>query len=98
MNIHKQTKISNPIIQILVLRYSSEKTACLKLVFSCEIVDSTAVELDSSVFWVILRHEVVLNRRFGSSYRYHLQESSLTLEDGNDSISRNVGFKPPHTA
>ena len=42
------------------------------------------VELNSSVFWVITRREVVGNRRLGSTYRSHLQGSSspiLTLED-----------------
>jgi hypothetical protein len=35
-----------------------------------------AVELNSSVFWVIRRHTVVWNRRFGTTYQPHLQGSS----------------------
>ena len=34
---------------------------------------SAVVELNFFVFWVITRREVVLNRRFGITYRSHLQ-------------------------
>ena len=39
---------------------------------------SAAVEADSSVFWVLTRHKGVWHRRFGTTYRSHLQESSLS--------------------
>jgi len=46
---------------------------------------------------------VILYRRFGTTYRSHFQGSSwsssfldfLTLEDGDERLSRNVGRKLP---
>jgi hypothetical protein len=41
------------------------------------------------------RRLVVCCRRFGTTYRSRLQESSFILEDGTDRLSRNVGNKLP---
>ena len=38
---------------------------------------SVTVELNSSVFWVIMQHNWFQNRGFGTTYLSHLQESSL---------------------
>jgi hypothetical protein len=48
--------------------------------------------LNSSVFWVITRRRLVKHRRFGTTYRSHLQGSSvfflghLILEDGTRQV------------
>ena len=52
--------------------------------------------LRNALFWVItLRILVIPCRRFGTTYRSHLQrsrtQSSFTIEDGTDRLSRNVG-------
>jgi hypothetical protein len=55
--------------------------------------------LTSAPFWDIKqRRVVILYRRFGTTYRPHLQGSKslrhvdvLTLEDGADRLSRNAG-------
>jgi hypothetical protein len=60
--------------------------------------------LNSSVFYVITRRTLVLNRRFGTTYRSHLQGLScpssfsavLSLEDRTHRWSRNVSFNPPY--
>jgi hypothetical protein len=36
------------------------------------------LELNSPVFWIITQREVVCNRRFGTTYRSHLQELSCS--------------------
>jgi hypothetical protein len=73
-------------------------------VSKCASVESEQVYLytahlngwfQASVFWVITLREVVWNRRFGTTYRPHLQGSSfflesLTLEIGTDRFFRNV--------
>jgi hypothetical protein len=47
----------------------------------------------SELFWGITQRQVIiLYRRFGTTYRSHIQGSNfLTLEDGTDTLSRNVG-------
>jgi hypothetical protein len=51
----------------------------------------------TAILWDITqRRVVILYRRFGTTYRYHLQGSTLflaflTLKDGTDTLSRNVG-------
>jgi hypothetical protein len=59
----------------------------------------------SALFWGITQRRVVIvYRRFGTTYRSHLQRSRspslglldrvldfLTVEDGTDKLSRNVG-------
>jgi hypothetical protein len=61
------------------------------------LFQASAAMLMTSVFWVITRRRVVIvYRRFGTTYRSHLQGSKfrvgiLTLEDGTDTLSRNVG-------
>jgi hypothetical protein len=54
---------------------------------------SAAMLMRSALFWGIRQRRVVtLYRHFGTTYRYHLQEQYfLTLEDGTDTLSRNVG-------
>jgi len=58
-----------------------------------------------NIFWVItLRVVVIYYRRFGTTYRSCPQGSRILepiilapIEDGTDSLSRNVGKKaPPH--
>jgi hypothetical protein len=59
----------------------------------------------SALFWDITQRKVViLYRRFGTTYRSHLQGSShirrilvgfLDLEDGTDILYRNVGIELP---
>jgi hypothetical protein len=59
-----------------------------------------------SFFWdIINRRVVIVYRRFVTAYRSHLQGSRsprrkafFTLEDGPDTLSRNVGTQPPHDA
>jgi hypothetical protein len=46
---------------------------------------------------ITLRHVVIVDRRFGTTYRSHLQRL-LTLEDGTDTLSRNVGKQLSHEA
>jgi hypothetical protein len=47
----------------------------------------------SAVFWDITQSRMVIPyRRFGANYRYNLQK---TLEDGSDSLSRDVDNKLP---
>ena len=42
------------------------------------------------------RRVIILYRRFGTTYHSHLQgPRSLRLEDGTDSLSRNVGTELP---
>jgi hypothetical protein len=60
---------------------------------------SAAVELNFSVFWVVTRRTyntdvsgVPVDPIFKS--QSDQQEDSLTLEDGTDRQSRNVGFRP----
>jgi hypothetical protein len=36
------------------------------------------------------RHVIILYRRFGTTYRSHFKEL-VTLEDGTDTLSQNVG-------
>jgi hypothetical protein len=46
----------------------------------------------TALFWrITLRVLVVSHRRFGTTYRSNLQW--LTLEDGTDRLSRNIGNK-----
>jgi hypothetical protein len=62
----------------------------------------------SALFWDITRRRVVIvYRRFGTTYRSHFQGSRvlekillrlLTLEDGTDTLSRNVGKQLTHDA
>ena len=48
------------------------------------------IGLRSSVFWyVTLRRSIIIYRRLGTNYHSHLQYC-LTLEDGKNSLSRNV--------
>jgi hypothetical protein len=41
---------------------------------------SAAVYHNSSVFWVIMQRKLVKHRRFGTTYRSHLQGSSVQVE------------------
>ena len=41
---------------------------------------SATVEQNSSVLWVITQSEVVWNRRFGTTYRFHLQGPFCSLK------------------
>jgi hypothetical protein len=46
----------------------------------------------SALFWDITQRQVVIiYRRFGTTYRSHLQGHFLTLEYGTYTLSRNVG-------
>jgi len=53
----------------------------------------------SALFWDIMQRRLIIPyRRFGTTYRYHLQDSTspkrihfLNTEDGTDRLSRNVG-------
>ena len=59
---------------------------------------SAAPFLKPSIFWNLTqRRFLVGHRRFGTPYRLPLQESSssLTLEDGADIFSRNLGDQLP---
>jgi hypothetical protein len=55
--------------------------------------------MKSVLFWDIMQRRVaLLYRRFGTTYRSHLQGSRnqedfdfFTIEDGTDTLSRNVG-------
>jgi hypothetical protein len=38
---------------------------------------SAAIEVNSSVFWIITRRKVVWNWRFGTTYRSHLQGQAV---------------------
>jgi len=55
--------------------------------------------LRTALLWVITQRVVVISyRRFGTTYRSHLQGpifGFLNPEDGRDSLSRNVGKKLP---
>jgi hypothetical protein len=51
---------------------------------------SAAMRMRSSLLWGIMQHRVVvLYRRFGTTYLSHLH--FVTLENGTDMLSRNVG-------
>ena len=54
----------------------------------------------SALFWDITRRRVVIvYRRFGTAYKFHFQGSRvLNLEDGTDTLSRNVGKQLRHDA
>jgi hypothetical protein len=78
---------------------------CIALCF-CNIRWQLHAFLRSALFWDITqRRVVILYRRFGTIYRPHLQESRsteeilslgfLTLENGNERISWNVGTELP---
>ena len=59
--------------------------------------------LNTSVFWVVTRREVVWNQRFrtiGPVFKNQTvqKKDTLTRKDSNDRWSRNVGMKPPHAA
>jgi hypothetical protein len=61
---------------------------------------SAAMMMRSALFWGVTQGRVViLYRRFGTTYRSRLQGSRnsdfLTLEDGTDTLSRNVGEELP---
>ena len=43
---------------------------------------STAIYMNSSVFWVITQHRVVKHRRFGTIYLSQVHESSVQEESG----------------
>jgi hypothetical protein len=50
-------------------------------------------KIRSALFWGIMqRRVVIIYRRFGATYRSHLQGSRnpLSLEDGTDTLSRSV--------
>jgi len=51
----------------------------------------------AAFFWVIIQRVVVITYRcFGINYRSHLQGSKKkSLEDGTDTLSRNIGKKLP---
>jgi len=51
----------------------------------------------SAFFWVITQRVVVIPHRcFGTNYRSHLQGSKKkSLEDGTDTLSRNIGKELP---
>jgi hypothetical protein len=59
--------------------------------------------LRSALFWVITKRILAIPyRRFGTTFRSHLQGQEiqfffnlLTLEDGRDRLSRNVGKELP---
>jgi hypothetical protein len=63
---------------------------------------SAAMLMRSALFWDITRRRVVIvYRRFGTTYRSHLQGSGspiLILENGTDTLSRNVGKQLPRDA
>ena len=50
--------------------------------------------MTSDIFWDFTqRRKAITYRRFGRIYRFHLQgKNCLTLEDGTDRLSRNVGM------
>jgi hypothetical protein len=51
-----------------------------------------SMPIRSALFWNITwRRVVIIYRRFGTTYQSHLQVHNLDLEDGNDTLSRNVG-------
>ena len=54
-------------------------------------------KMRSAFFWVITKRVVViLYRRFGTNSRSYLQGSKKrSLEDGTDTLSRNVGKELP---
>ena len=61
---------------------------------------SAAMLIRSALFGILRRVVVALYRRFGTKHRYHLQGSRsllgllgdfLAIEDGTDTLSRNVG-------
>jgi hypothetical protein len=51
------------------------------------------IEISTAILWVIMQREVAITyRRFGTTYRPHLQGSlNFTLENGTDRLSRVVG-------
>jgi len=83
-----------------VLRYN--EAICLKLIFCSEqqlFPGALEGQLRTALFWAIMQRVVVISyRRFGTTYRTHLQRSRyffLILEDGTEKLSRNVGKKLP---
>ena len=51
--------------------------------------------INSPIFWDDTQRKLVWHRRFGTTYRSHLQG---TLKFGTDTWSRNVGAKPTYAA
>ena len=42
-------------------------------------------------FWVFPRRQIVVGRRFGTLYQFHLQRLGVAFEDGTDTGFRNFG-------
>jgi len=42
-------------------------------------------------FWVFPLRQIVVGRRFGTLYQFHLQRLGVAFEDGTDTGFRNVG-------
>jgi len=68
------------------------------------ISDKLVLAIRTALFWAVTQRVVVINyRRFGTTYRFHLQGTIrvkilfglLTFETGTDGLYRNVGKKIP---
>jgi hypothetical protein len=63
---------------------------------------SAAMQTRSAVLWDIAKLcVVILYRRFGTAYRFHIGRvvfDFLILEDGTDRLSRNVGTELPYNS
>ena len=64
------------------------------------ISHSLTYKLRTALFWALTQGVVVINRRFGATYRSHLQGSrnfldSWPLKMGPDRLSRNIGKELP---
>ena len=82
----EKLKFTLPSRHYFICKFKRLYNPKVKMLYSLLIV--------SSLFWNFTQHRlVVIDRRFGTIYRSHLQGSSslLTLENGTDRLSRNVG-------
>jgi hypothetical protein len=89
------------LILLLLLARNQPTWGCV-CVCVCVCVCGLKLSLRTALFWgVTQRRVVILYRRFGTTYQSHLQGSRsqrrklvlefLTLENGTDTLSRNVG-------
>jgi hypothetical protein len=80
------------------------KEKYFSVVFSVQTVVTrsqapAAMVTRSALFWDITRRRMeIVYRRFGTTYWSHLHGGLSVLEDGNDTLSRNVDKQLPHHA
>ena len=70
----------------------TELSKLFKLFFyeSTEQTNKTKLFLLKMFFWVFPPRQIVVGRRFGTLYRFHLQRLVVAFEDGTDTGFRNV--------